>query len=92
MINIRSLLPLSFQELNLTNVSFAQTQASFPSLQSQKPYNVSSCCYHYLLICIETFISLSVLVSIGSNRYKDGEDNDGNLGKFKGVEGFGDTQ
>jgi hypothetical protein len=57
-----------------------------------KPCNVSSCCYHYLLICIETFIGLLVTVSIGSNRYEDGGNNDSNLDIFKGVEGFGNTQ
>jgi hypothetical protein len=89
--NIRSVSPLSFLGLNPIGVSFVRPPAFLPSPRTPKSCIVSSCGYHYLLICIETFISLWVLVSIGSNRY-NGEDNDGNLRKFKGVEGFGNTQ
>jgi hypothetical protein len=78
--------------LNPIGVSFALPPTSLPSPHLPKSCNVSSCVYHYLLICIEMFISLSVLVSIGSNRYMDGKDNGSNSSINKGVKGFGNTQ
>ena len=90
--SIRLVLSVSFRELTPIGVSFFLPLASLPFLRLLKSYIVSSYCYHYLLISIATFISLLVVVSIGSNRYKDGGNIDGNLAIFKGVKGFGNTQ
>lgn len=90
--NIRSVSFLWSLELSLRDASFALPLTFSPFLHLLKSCIVSSCCYTYLLIAIETFISLLVLVSIDSDRCKDGGNNDSNFGIFKGVEGSGNTR
>ena len=81
-----------FQVLSLRGVSFVPLQVSSPFPLLSKPCNVSSCIYHYLLVCIATFVKLLVLVSIGINRHSDGEGIGSNTSINEGVKGFGNNQ
>jgi hypothetical protein len=90
--DIHSTIPLSFLVQNRATVSFVLPLVFLTSLHLLRSYNVSSYTYHYLLVYTDTFISLSLLVSISSDRYEDGGNNDRNLPIFAGVKGFGNTQ
>ena len=88
--SIRSVLPLLFQGLIPIGVSFVPLQASFPSLLLSPQCIVSS--WFVPHTPIDVYRHLYKLVYVLHLLTSIGEENDGDFGILKGVEGFGNTQ